>query len=71
MLAVAEGVSETQNPGLMIYELDYGLSVIHARPDSHLQETHRALEIQGLLDHSLAEEEIEEMRRQVVVKGKL
>lgn len=70
-LAVAEGVSESHNPGVMIYELDFGLKVISARPDSHLQESHRALEVQGLLDHSWTEEETEQLRGQVIVKGGL
>jgi hypothetical protein len=70
-LAVAEGVSEARNPGVMIYELDFGLKVINARPDSHLQESHRALEAQGLLDHSWTEEETEYLRRQVIIKGRL
>jgi transcriptional regulator with XRE-family HTH domain len=68
MLAVAEGVSEARNPGVMIYELDFSLNVVNARPDSHLQEAHRALEIQGALNHSWTEEENEQLRRQVVVK---
>lgn len=71
MLAVAEGVSEARNPGVMIYELDYGLKVLSARPDSHLQENHRLMEVQGQLDHSWTEEENEQLKRQVIVKGEL
>jgi len=70
-VVVAEGVAELQNPGLMIYELDYGLNVISARPDSRLQENHHLLEAQGLLDHSWAEDENERLRGQVVVNGRL
>jgi len=71
MLVVAEGVSESENPGLMIYELDFGLNVISARPDSHFQESHRVFEEKGLLDHSWTEEEVEQLRRDVIVKGRL
>jgi transcriptional regulator with XRE-family HTH domain len=71
LLAVAEGVSETQSPGLMLYELDYGLKVLSARPDSHFYESHRTLELQGLLDHPWTEEENEQLKRQVVVQGSL
>jgi transcriptional regulator with XRE-family HTH domain len=70
-VAVVEGVSEARNPGEMIYELDFGLNVSSARPDSHLQENHRILESQGILDHSWTEEESERMRRGVVVRGRL
>jgi len=70
-VAVVEGVSEARNPGEMIYELDFGLIVSSARPDSHLQENHRILESQGILDHSWTEEESERMRREVVVMGRL
>jgi hypothetical protein len=55
----------------MIYELDYGLRVVDARPDSHLQESHRVLEAQGSLDHAWTEDENELLRRQVVVIGRL
>jgi len=71
MLAVVEGVSEARNPGVMIYELDFDLNVLNARPDSHLQEAHRAMELQGVLDHSWTEEENERLRLQVVVKGRV
>lgn len=71
VLAVVEGVSEARNPGVMIYELDYGLRVVNARPDSHLQESHRMLEVQGSLDHAWTEDENELLRRQVVVIGGL
>jgi len=71
MVAVAEGISEAKNPGVMIYELDFNLNVINARPDSHLQEAHRALELQGLLDHSWTEEENERLKQQVIVNGHL
>jgi len=69
VLAVCEGVSEQRNPGVMIYELDYGLRVVNCRPDSHLYEAHRALELQGLLDHSWTEDENKRLRSQVIVKG--
>ena len=36
MLAVVEGVSEAKSPGVMIYELDFRLNVLNARPDNHL-----------------------------------
>lgn len=68
MLAIAEGVSEANNPGGMIYELDFDLNVVNARPDSHLQESHRALERQGLLDHLWTEEENLRLRSQVIVE---
>ena len=71
VLAVAEGVSEQRGPGVMIYELDYHLQVVNCRPDSHLYEAHRALELQGLLDHSWTEEENDRLRSEVVVKGQV
>jgi transcriptional regulator with XRE-family HTH domain len=71
MLAVAEGISEAKNPGVMIYELDFNLNVINARPDSHLQEAHRALELEGVLDHSWTEEENEQLRQQVIINRHL
>jgi hypothetical protein len=69
VLAVVEGVSEARNPGVMIYELDFRLNVVNCRPDSHLQEAHRAMELQGVLDHSWTEDENERLRSQVIVKG--
>jgi hypothetical protein len=66
---VVEGVSEARNPGVMIYELDFRLNVVNCRPDSHLQEAHRAMELQGVLDHSWTEDENERLRSQVIVKG--
>lgn len=69
VIAVAEGVSEARNPGVMIYELDFNLNVVNCRPDSHLQEAHRAMELQGLLDHSWTEEENERLRGQVIING--
>src|ERR1035437_596466 len=69
VLAVVEGVSEARNPGVMIYELDFGLNVVNCRPDSHLQEAHRAMELQGVLDHSWTEDENERLRSHVIVKG--
>lgn len=71
VLAVVEGVSEARNPGVMIYELDFGLNIVNCRPDSHLQEAHRAMELQGLLDHSWTEDENQRLRSQVVVRGQL
>jgi transcriptional regulator with XRE-family HTH domain len=71
VLPIVEGVSEARNPGVMIYELDFNLNVISARPDSHLQEAHRLLEIEGALDHSWTEAENERLRSQVIVKGSL
>jgi hypothetical protein len=71
VLAVCEGVSEQRNPGVMIYELDYHLQVVNCRPDSHLSEAHRALELQGLLDHPWTEEENDRLRSEVVVKGQV
>jgi hypothetical protein len=68
VVPVVEGVSETKNPGVMIYELDFGLNVVSARPDSHLQESHRILEEEGHLDHAWTEEETARLRSQVVVK---
>ena len=35
VLPVVEGYSEEDHPGVMIYELDFDLNVISARPDSH------------------------------------
>jgi transcriptional regulator with XRE-family HTH domain len=70
IVCVAEGVSEGKNPGVMIYELDLKLDVISARPDSHLQESHRLLEVQGSLDHPWTDEESEQIRSQVVVERK-
>jgi hypothetical protein len=67
MLAVAEGVSESKNPGVMIYELDFQLNVLNARPDSHLQESHRQLEIEGVLDHPWTDEEHADLRHRVIV----
>jgi hypothetical protein len=71
MLAVVEGISEAKNPGVMIYELDFALNVLNARPDSHLQENHRILEAHGVLDHSWTEDENREIKRRVVIHGKL
>lgn len=71
VLAVAEGVSEQRCPGVMIYELDYHLQVVDCRPDSHLSEAHRALELQGLLDHPWTEEENDRLRSEVVIKGQV
>ena len=68
VVPVVEGVSETKNPGVMIYELDFGLNVVSARPDSHLQESHRILEEEGQLDHAWTEEETARLRSQVIVK---
>jgi hypothetical protein len=67
VVPVVEGVSEAKNPGVMIYELDFGLNVVSARPDSHLQEAHRLLEAEGTLDHSWTEKETEEIRSEVTV----
>lgn len=69
VVVVAEGISEARNPGVMIYEFDFGLNIVNARPDSHLQENHRLLETQGLLDHAWTEEESAGLRRKVVIKG--
>ena len=71
MLAVAEGISELRNPGVMIYELDFNLKVLNARPDSALQEAHVALERQGHLDHSWTEEENERLKQEIAIKGTL
>jgi transcriptional regulator with XRE-family HTH domain len=71
VLAVVEGVSEARNPGVMIYELDFGLNIVNCRPDSHLQEAHRAMELEGALDHPWTEEENERLSNQVVVMGQL
>jgi transcriptional regulator with XRE-family HTH domain len=71
VLAVCEGLSEQQNPGAMIYELDYDLRIVNCRPTSQLQESHRTLEAQGILDHAWTEEENERLRSQVVVMGRL
>ena len=71
VVPVVEGVSEAKNPGVMIYELDFGLRVISARPDSHLQESHRVLESEGQLDHAWTEEETARLRSQVTVIGGL
>ncbi|MGA2269458.1 MAG: helix-turn-helix transcriptional regulator [Bryobacteraceae bacterium] len=71
VLAVCEGVSEQRNPGVMIYELDFALNIINCRPDSHLYEAHRALELQGLLDHPWTEEENDRLRNEVVIKGQV
>jgi transcriptional regulator with XRE-family HTH domain len=68
VVPVVEGVSEAKNPGVMIYELDFGLNVVSARPDSHLQESHRILEEEGQLDHAWTEEETARLRSQVIVK---
>lgn len=68
MLAVAEGISEERNPGVMVYELDFALNVLNARPDSHLQENHRLLELQGAIDHPWTEQENTELRGQVIVR---
>jgi len=67
VVPVIEGVSEAKNPGVMIYELDFELNVVSARPDSHLQEAHRLLEAEGTLDHSWTEKETEEIRSEVTV----
>jgi len=67
VVVVAEGVSEARNPGGMIYEFDFGLNVVNARPDSHLQEAHRELEAAGELDHPWTEKENQRLRSQVVV----
>lgn len=69
MVAVVEGVAEDDNPGEMIYEFDFKLTVISARPDSHLQEHHRVLEEKGTVDHSLIDQEIANLRDEVVIKG--
>ena len=69
VVAVCDGVSEQRNPGVMIYELDFALSIVNCRPDSHLQEAHRQMELDGKLDHSWTEEENESLRRQVIVRG--
>jgi hypothetical protein len=69
VLAVVEGISEAQNPGVMIYELDFRLNVVNCRPESHLQEAHRAMELQGILDHPWTEDENERLRSQVIIKG--
>jgi len=53
---------------VMIYELDFGLNVVNTRPDSHLQEAHRGLELEGQLDHSWTEEENDRLRSEVVVR---
>jgi hypothetical protein len=71
VVVVAEGVSEARNPGGMIYEFDFGLNVVNARPDSHLYEAHRELEIEGELDHPWTEAENERLAREVVVMGHL
>src|SRR5207253_4074520 len=71
VVVVAEGASEAKNPGLMIYELDFSLRVISARPDSHFQENHHVFAEQGSLDHPWTEEEAEQLRSQVIVKGGL
>lgn len=67
VVPVVEGVSEAKSPGVMIYELDFSLNVISARPDSHLQDAHRALEADGKLDHSWTEAETEQLRAEVTV----
>ena len=67
VVVAAEGFSEAQNPGGMIYEFDFELNVVNARPDSRLQEAHRQLEIEGELDHSWTEEENERLRSEVVI----
>lgn len=67
VVVVTEGVSEARNPGVMIYELDFDLNVVNCRPDSHLRDAHRALEIQGQVDHSWTEEENERLRRAVII----
>ncbi len=69
VVVTAEGIAETQNPGVMIYQLDFDLNVLSARPDSRLQESHRLLEVQGHLDHHWTEEESERLRTQVVVQS--
>jgi len=69
MLAVVEGFSEARNPGVMIYEFDFGLNIVNCRPESQLQETHRAMELQGVLNHSWTEEESQRLRNQVIIKG--
>jgi len=69
VVAVCDGISEQRNPGVMIYELDFKLNILNCRPDSHLQEAHRELELEGKLDHSWTEEENERLRSQVIVKG--
>jgi hypothetical protein len=68
VIPVVEGVSEAKNPGVMIYELDFQLNVISARPDSHLQEAHRLLEAQRQLDHSGTEAESEQIRADVTIQ---
>ncbi len=70
VLAIAEGVSEGRNPGVMIYELDFGLNVLSARPDSHLQESHRMMQLEGKLDHSWTEEENRDLAQSVAIKRK-
>jgi len=67
VVPVVEGVSEAKNPGVMVYELDFGLNVVSARPDSHLQEAHRLLEAEGTLDHSWTEKETDDIRSEVTV----
>jgi hypothetical protein len=52
----------------MIYELDFDLNVVNARPDGHLHEAHRLLERQGELDHEWTEAENAQLRNQVIVK---
>ena len=71
VVVVSEGVSEARNPGGMIYEFDFDLNVVNARPESHLQEAHRELEAKGEIDHSWTEEENERLRREVVIMGHL
>ncbi len=70
VLATAEGVSEDRNPGVMIYELDFDLHVISARPDSHLKEAHRSFELDGKLDHSWTEDENERLKAAVIVNSR-
>lgn len=71
LVVVAEGVSEADNPGVMIYEFDYHLKLLSARPDSHLMENHHLLELEGKLDHSWDDAESQRIRQSVVVTGSI
>ena len=59
VVPVVEGVSETKNPGVMIYELDFGLNVVSARGRGSA--AHRAKS----LSESLATSNASDPRRSV------
>jgi hypothetical protein len=71
LVVVNEGISEVNNPGQMIYGLDYKLRVVSASPDGHLLEKHAELFRQKQVDHRWTDAETEDLRKRVRVLGKI